>query len=180
MGIAKTIVEALSGEAIIYSNSLATITRNCILLRYREARTEVVLPLSELRQVRKVTITYPFLLVIATASFVIAAAALSSRDGGGAGIPFGVLGVALLAGYVLSRRATVLFIAGSELFETVEGSLTEAAELVAVIASTQKAAVREAGIISLSDREPHKITPPLEPLPDRSAQPAEQALMTQR
>jgi hypothetical protein len=142
-GMANRIVDALSGEVVFYSNSLATVTRNSVVLRDAEARSQTILSLSRITQVKKITTTYPFLLVIATASLVIAAAAASSREGGGAGIPFAVLGILLLAGYFLSRRGSVLFVAGSEILETVAGTPAEAAALIAAIASVQTVAGEE-------------------------------------
>jgi hypothetical protein len=142
-GMANRIVDALSGEVVFYSNSLATVTRNTVVLRDAEARSQIILSLSRITQVKKITTTYPFLLVIATASLVIAAAAASSREGGGAGIPFAVLGILLLAGYFLSRRGSVLFVAGSEILETIAGTPAEAAGLIAAIASAQSVAGEE-------------------------------------
>jgi hypothetical protein len=145
--MAKEIVGALSGEALLYSNSLATVTRNSVVLRDTEARSQIILSISRITQVKKVTTTYPFLLVIATASLVIAAAAASSRDGGGASIPFAVLGFLLLAGYFVTRRGSVSFVAGSEIFETVAGTPAEAAALIAAIAPVRAAAAREEEIV---------------------------------
>lgn len=141
-GMTNGIVNALSGEVVFYSNSLATVTRNSVVLRDAETRSQIILSLSRITQVKKVTTTYPFLLVIATASLIIAAAAASSRDSGGAeaGIPFAVLGFLLLAGYFVSRRGSVSFVAGSEIVETIAGTPAEAAGLIAAIASAQTSA----------------------------------------
>jgi hypothetical protein len=144
--MANKLVDALSGEIVFYSNSLATVTRNSVVLRDAEARSQIILSLSRITQVKKITTTYPFLLVIATASLVIAAAAASSREGGAA-IPFAVLGSLLLAGYFLSRRGSVLFVAGSEILETVAGTPADAAALIAAIASVQTVAAGEEQVV---------------------------------
>ncbi len=145
--MANGIVDALSGEVVLYSNSLATLTRNSVVLRDADARAQIILSLSRITQVKKITTTYPLLLVIATASLVIAAAAASSREGGGAGIPFALLGFLLLAGSLLSRRGSVLFVAGSEILETVPGTPAEAATLIAAIASVQSVAAGEGQVV---------------------------------
>lgn len=138
--MANEIVDALSGEVVFYSNSLATVTSHSVVLRDAEARSQIVLSLSRITHVRKITTTYPLLLVIATASLVLAAAAASSREGGGAVIPFAFLGILFFAGYFLSRRGSVLFVAGSEILETVAGTPAEAAALIDAITAVQTAA----------------------------------------
>jgi hypothetical protein len=144
-GMTNGIVDALSGEVVFYSNSLATVTRNSVVLRDAETRSQIILSLSRISHVKKITTTYPFLLVIATASLIIAAAAAASRDGGGAeaGIPFAVLGFLLLAGYFVSRRGSVSFVAGSEIVETIAGTPADAVALIAAITSVQTAAGEE-------------------------------------
>jgi hypothetical protein len=65
--------------------------------------------------------------------FIVAAAATYSKDGGGAGLPMGLLGVAFAAGYRGSRKASVLFLIDNEILETPTGSRAQAEELVKAV-----------------------------------------------
>ena len=131
--MADGILDALSGEDILHSNSLGTVTDHCVVVRAANGITQTVVALSRISAVKKVTVTYPILLVIASGSLLIAAGAMRSRDGDGAGIPIAIFGLLLLVGYVLSRRASVMFVLGSERVETVLGSPGEASELVTAV-----------------------------------------------
>jgi predicted acyltransferase len=131
--MADGILDALSGEDILHSNSLGTVTDHCVVIRAANSITQTVVALSRISKVKKVTVTYPILLVIASGSLLIAAAAMRSRDGDGAGIPIAIFGLLLIVGYVLSRRASVMFVLDSERVETVLGSPGEASELVTAV-----------------------------------------------
>lgn len=85
---------------------------------------------------RRVKMSYPGLLVIAIALFLIAAAAYYSKQGDGATIPIAVIGVIFVVFYFNSRRASVAFLLEKEVLETVPGSLREAS---AVIRAVRKA-----------------------------------------
>jgi drug/metabolite transporter (DMT)-like permease len=131
--MADGILDALSGEDILHSNSLGTVTDHCVVLRAANGMTQTVVALSRISKVKKVTVTYPILLVVASGSLLVAAAAMRSRDGDGAGIPIAIFGLLLIVGYVLSRRASVMLVLGSERVETVLGSPGEASELVTAV-----------------------------------------------
>jgi hypothetical protein len=135
--MASTILDALPDEEVLHSNSLGTVTRRCIILADLNGHTQNVIALSRLSQIKKVTVSYPILLVIGGASLIIAAGALYAKDGGGAGIPIAIFGCLLLVGYLGSRRGAVTFTVDSEMIETVLGTPAEAAELIAAIESAR-------------------------------------------
>ena len=126
-------IAALSDEQIIQSNSLATVTRNWVIVRNSEGRSQTIISVPRITSVKRIKTTYPSFLVIAGGLLLIAAASFFSKDGGGAGIPASVVGGLSLIGYVLSRRASVAFTAGEESTETVNGSWSEAAALLNAI-----------------------------------------------
>jgi hypothetical protein len=101
-------------------------------------RTQTVVALSDLSHVKRVTVSYPILLVIATGALVLSFAAFSSKEGGGAGPPFAIFGFILVAGYFLSRRAAIRFSVESEVFETNLGTLGEVKALLAAIESARR------------------------------------------
>jgi hypothetical protein len=80
-----------------------------------------------------VRMTYPGLLVISAALFLVAAAAYFSKQGGNATVPMAVLGLAFLILYFGSRRAAVIFVVEGELLETIPGTLREAGALIKAV-----------------------------------------------
>jgi MYXO-CTERM domain-containing protein len=142
--MSATILDALPGEQVLYSNALAAVTSHCIVLTGIGGQTQTILALSRLSRIKRITVSYPILLVIAAGSLILGLAAFSSKEGAGAGAPFAIFGLLLLAGYFLSRRGAVCFTVDSEVFETVFGSPGEAAELIAAIESAQRLYNREA------------------------------------
>jgi hypothetical protein len=113
-----------------HSTSLATVAENCIVIRDSDRRSNIIIALSHLSGMKRISTTCPALLVIASGLLLIAAAANCSKDGNGAAIPIGLLGAIFAAGYFLSRRAAVAFITGSSCTETCRGSFSEAATLI--------------------------------------------------
>ena len=85
------IVSALSGERILHSNALATVTEHCIVVAAPDGHAQTVLPLVRVTQMKVVKTTHPAFLVIAAGLGLIAAAAQISADGEGAAIPAALL-----------------------------------------------------------------------------------------
>jgi hypothetical protein len=122
----------------MFSNVLASVTRNCVILADSSAHGQMILALPRLSTIRKVTVSYPILLVLAAAALLIAAAAGYSKDGGGAGVPIALVGLLLLLGYAGSRRAAVMFLVGFEAVETILGTPKEASDVIAAIEKAQR------------------------------------------
>jgi hypothetical protein len=132
-----SLIDALSGERILHSNSLATVTGNCIIVRELNTRSQTVISLERLSHIKTHKTSYPGLIAIAGGLFVIAAAASISKQGGGAGLPIALLALSFLIAYFGTRRASVSFGVGSETTHSVSGSLKEAAMVVAAVQSAQ-------------------------------------------
>ncbi len=144
--MSATILNALPGEQVLHSNALAAVTPHCVVLTSAGGHAQTILSLARLSRIKQITISYPILLVIATGSLIVGLAAFYSKEGAGAGAPFAVFGVLMLAGYFLSRRGSVCFTVDSEVFETVFGSPGEAKELIAAIESARRLYNRDASL----------------------------------
>lgn len=129
---------ALEGEEILHDNSLATLTTNFIVVRRPERHRETIIGLSRLSSIRRIETTHPGLLVIASAGYLLAAAAYCSKQGSEAAIPLATLATLFVLGYFMTRRASVSFVVDREATETMQGSLSEAAELVKAMEKAQK------------------------------------------
>lgn len=136
--MSATILDALPGEQVLHSNTLGAVTPHCIVLTGVGGQTQTILALSRLSRIRRITVSYPILLVIAAGSLILGLAAFYSKEGAGAGAPFAIFGALMLVGYFLSRRGAVSFAIDSEIFETAFGSPGEAAELIEAIESAQR------------------------------------------
>jgi hypothetical protein len=77
---------ALLGRQSVYSNSLATIIADCVIIRDFEQRSHINMPLEDVWKVTIVSASHMPLAVFATGFFVVAAAAKCSRNGSGAEI----------------------------------------------------------------------------------------------
>ena len=125
--MASRALDALTGEEIVESNSLGTVTSQWVVVRPPESHAESILSLSHIGNVRIARTTYPGLLVVASAIFLIAAAAAFSKQGNGAALPIALFGLIFLVAYWASRKASVTFTVGSETFQTPTAGLREAA-----------------------------------------------------
>ena len=130
--------DALTGEQIVQSNSLATLTENCVVVRASSGLSQSIFSLSRLSEVKSVKVTHSNLLVIAAGLGVLSAAAFSSKQGDGAGTPLAVAAVIFLIAYGVTRRAYLIFVVGHEETATQLGTLSEAAILIKRITSAQK------------------------------------------
>lgn len=135
--MSATIFDALPGEQVLHSNSLAAVTPHCIVLTSAR-QTQTILALSRVSRIKRITVSYPGLLVIAAGSFILSVACFASTQGGGAGTPFAIFGALLVLGYFLSRRGGVCFSVGSEVFETNLGSPGEAKAIISAIEKAQR------------------------------------------
>ncbi len=129
--------DALTGEQIVQSNSLATITENCVVIRALSGRSKIIISLSRLSEVKTVKVTHPNFLVISAGLGVLAAAAFSSKQGEGTGIPIALVALAFLITYVVTRKAYLLLLVGYEETPTQIGTLAEAALLAKEITSAR-------------------------------------------
>ncbi len=120
------------------SHPLAIVKQDCIVIRDSAQQSYTIVSLFQLSGMKRVTTTYPALIVIACAVFLIAAAAFCSKEGSGAGIPLALLGASFAIGYFLTRKAALVFVAGSTHLETASGSLSEVAALVASVQLARK------------------------------------------
>ena len=135
--MADELLDSLSGEDTLQSNTLATVTSEWVLVKNPDSRKRTVLSVDAIEQVRKVRTTYPGLLVIACALLVIAAAANYSKDGNGASVPVAIVAGVFVVVYVASRRGAVCFKVGREEFCTGNGTLGEAKQIITAVAKAQ-------------------------------------------
>ena len=135
--MAIQLVASLLDGTVLQTNPLATVMADCVVIRDSARTSHIIIGLARLSGMRQVRTTHPELLVISAGLLLISAAAYYSKDGAGAGLPIGLLGLAFALGYLLSRRASISFLAGRDSTETVSGSLSEAAALVAAVRNAQ-------------------------------------------
>lgn len=141
----RHILDALSDEEIVYSNPLATITTNWIVIPDSANRSRTILSIHRLSEVQAVTVTYPALLVIAGGLLVLAAASLSSKQGSAAAaIPIALIALVLLLAYLVSRQAWVEFTVGERISRTSGGTRPQAEELALAVERAQADLIRAA------------------------------------
>src|SRR5579884_1350953 len=105
-----TVAGAIGDEPVLEVNSLAEVTLNFVVIRNSDRQSHTIVPIAALSGVEVVKKPYQGLLVIACGLFVLAAGASCSKQGDGAAIPMGLLGVFLVILYFASRRASVTFL----------------------------------------------------------------------
>jgi hypothetical protein len=127
------LVNALMGETVVHSNPIATVTRNCLVVRYDARRAQAIISLQSIKGMRKVNFTNPALLVIAAGLFTIAAAAYSSHEGYEVSGALSAVGLLFLLSYFLTRRATVLFLLENQNIESKSGSYREATSIIRAV-----------------------------------------------
>lgn len=133
----NTILEALPGERVVQSNALATVTTNCLIIRSSKKHSQTIIPIVHLAGIRTARTTYPGLLVICAACWLIAAGAYCLKQDGGAAAPAGVLGLLFLLAYLAYRRVAVSFVTRSDETVTRDGTPAEAAALLKAVRSVQ-------------------------------------------
>lgn len=142
-------LEAIPDHRVLHSNSLAIVTPEWVIVRSSRLSGQSMIALGSIREMRRVKTSYPGLLVIAAALFLIAAAAYSSKQGDGAAIPMAVLGAVFSLLYAGSRRATVVFYLDGEQVESAPGGLREASALISAVRNAQESQRAECGVIPL-------------------------------
>lgn len=135
----EAVVSALDSADVILANSLATITSTALVLRDRSSGGHMIVSLRRVSAVRLVKFTYPGLLVVASALFLLAAAAHFSKQGNGADSPLAALGVLFVFAFWMSRKASVCFRFGREHNESLTGSIRQAKAVVSAIRLAQNA-----------------------------------------
>jgi hypothetical protein len=136
---ADLVKSVLAGERILHDNSLATVTTNFIVVRRPERRRETIIALARLSCIRRIETTHPGLLVVASAIYLLAAAAYCSKQGGQqAALPMIILGTLFVLAYFMTRRAAVAFVVDREPTETIQGSIPEAAKLMKAMEKAQR------------------------------------------
>jgi hypothetical protein len=139
--MASTILSALS-ERVLHHNSLATVTDNWIVVRDAASHSQSLVSIDSLSSVRTTKTIHLTYLALAAGCLLIAIAAEFSKEAGGATIPFALVGLALLTGAQVTRRASVLFVLESGVVETSFGTLRQAATLVAAVRFAQEGKLR--------------------------------------
>jgi hypothetical protein len=133
-----TVLAALSGEEVVLSGPLGIVTTNFVIVKSTQSHSQIILALNRVTEIKTIRMSYPGLLVISTGLFIVAAAAMSSKEGNGAGLPIALLAFGFLFGYVGSRRGLVAFLCGPEITETVSGTLRQAAAFARAAGSARK------------------------------------------
>jgi hypothetical protein len=128
----------LVGPQVLHANPLGTVTADYVVIRDLHQHSHTIVALACISNITTVKAVRMPLMVFSTASFIIAAAAQCSRDGGGAATPCALIGIAFLLAYLMSRRASVILSVDSEGLRTAFGTLGEAAKLTAAIRSARE------------------------------------------
>jgi hypothetical protein len=121
------------GPLVLRANPLGTVAADYVVIRDLHQRSYTIVALASISNITTVKAVRMPLIVFASASFVIAAAAQCSRDGGGAGIPCALIGVVFFIAYLMSRRASLILDVEPEPLCTALGTLSQAAKLTAAI-----------------------------------------------
>ncbi len=129
----NAILAALSSDEILQSSLSAVLTADYVALTSPKGESHIVISLDRLSEIKTIKTTYPGLLVIASGTFLIAAAAFCSKQGDGAALPAALIGLAFAIAYLCSQRAAIAFIVDGEWTQTASGSLREAAALVRAV-----------------------------------------------
>jgi len=127
------IVNSLMGETVVHANTMATVTRNCLIMRDDMRRAQAVIGIQSIQGMRKINFTNPALLVIAAGLFTIAAAAYSSHEGYEVSVSLALIGLFFLLGYFLTRRATVLFLLENQSIESRRGTYRDATSIIRAV-----------------------------------------------
>jgi hypothetical protein len=128
------ILEALPGEQVLQSNAVATVTTNCLIVENRDHTSRTIIPITDIADVKRSETTYPGLLVVAAAFFLLCAACFCSKQGPGTAVPLGTLGLLFVLGYLGYRKASLTFIDRTGFTPTPEGNPSEAASIQKLVA----------------------------------------------
>ncbi len=137
-----SVLSALVGETVTHSSALATVTRNCVIIRDSLRGALIIVAIHRLTGLKKSYATVPVLLVVSIALFVIAAAAWASKQGNETVGPIVALGFLFLLIFLSSSRAAVVFLMEKEIVESVKGSYNEATAVIRAVEHVRAAAKR--------------------------------------
>jgi hypothetical protein len=146
-----------AGHQVLHFNSLAVITDQWAVIRDLNQKSYTIVPLASVTDLQIVKVCHLPLVVFAVASFVVAAAAHCSKQGGGADLPCGVIGIIFVIAFAASRRASVIFEINSESTRTAFGTVREAAKLIAAVRSIMSAGSQLTPTNSLLPEIPMKV-----------------------
>lgn len=161
-----TVAAAISDEQVLKPNRLAWVTEHFLIVRNADRQNHTIIPLSRLAGIDLVKTPYTGLLAIAAGVFIIAAAALASKQGDGAAVPCALLGAFLITGYFGTRRANITFKLDTGATETMVGTVAEAMALVKVIEQARRRAV-----IDDEDERHYSTVPVIRRAPQPASQP---------
>jgi len=123
----------LMGETIVHKNPLATVTRNCLIIRDQIRGAQAIISFQSIRRIERINTTNIALLAIASGFFTIAAAAYSSHERYEVSAGIGLLGLLFVFGYFSTRRAAILFLLDDQSIETGRGSYREATSIIRAV-----------------------------------------------
>jgi hypothetical protein len=123
---------------ILHANPLGTVTADYVVIRDFHQHSRTIVALESISNITTVKVARMPLVVFSCASFIIAAAAQCSPDGGAAPTPCALIGIVFLLAYLMSRRASVILSLDSETLRTAFGTLGEARKLTAAISSARE------------------------------------------
>lgn len=139
------VLAAITSEKIVQSRLSVVVTEECVVIPSFSGQPHTVLSLDSITKIKIIKTSYPALAVISVSLFLIAAAALHSKEGFSAGAAIGGLAFAFLIAYIICQRARVVFMSGREATQSLNGSFTEVADLVAAFKISRNNLMRSEG-----------------------------------
>ena len=134
--MADPLVSSLTSEEVIRSNPLGTVTNSWLILRPVRGDAHVIVALHAITEMKMIRTTHPGLLVIAGGLLLIAAGAYFSHSQAAA-LCIAVVATFFLTAYQISQRGSVIFASGLETVESGLGSIRDARDVIATIATAQ-------------------------------------------
>jgi hypothetical protein len=132
-GMDDVISNILMGETVVHKNPLATVTRNCLIVRDQIRGAQAIISFQSIRKIEKVNTTNISLLAIASGFLTIAAAAYSSHERYEVAAGIGLIGLLFVFGYFSTRRAAILFLLDDQSIKTARGSYREATSIIRAV-----------------------------------------------
>jgi hypothetical protein len=132
----STILSSL-GEPVLYSNSLATITDNWIVVRASHLCAQSVLSIESILEVKTLKTSKLYYFASGVGCLLIAFATSCSKQSNAVILLFVLTGIGLLTANLITGRAAIGFVVGSELVQTAYAPLSETATLLAAVRAAQ-------------------------------------------
>ncbi len=136
MATSAAVLANLPDRQVVRNSPLATVMDDCVVIRDTAPLSHIIIGLSHVTGMRRRRIQHPALLVVSAGLSLIAAASYASRAPDAA-LVTALSALALIAGYFLSRRDSVVFLAGRYSASTAPGTLSDAAHLIAAVQNAQ-------------------------------------------